>query len=151
MAPGVTAQNSGRRSGWSVLVINLAMMGYEYPFYNYTGKTLKYLFQVFWISYDDLLKRYQHFDRTRLFGSEWTITQQWTSLNVPWSADYHSTRFVIELTKTSPVVIVLSQVSEGALLSCWTSRLTLIVGHSLLQGSEWPIHLFSAVPPGKGG
>ncbi|KAJ9269108.1 hypothetical protein DTO212C5_4791 [Paecilomyces variotii] len=64
---------------------------------------------VFWISYDDLLKRYQHFDRTRLFGSEWTITQQWTSLNVPWSADYHSTKFVIELTKTSPVVIVLSQ------------------------------------------
>ncbi|KAL1966929.1 hypothetical protein VTN77DRAFT_3673 [Rasamsonia byssochlamydoides] len=64
---------------------------------------------VFWISYEDLLKKYQHFDRTRLFGPEWTITQQWTSLNVPWSADYHSTRFVIELTKTSPVVIVLSQ------------------------------------------
>jgi hypothetical protein len=66
---------------------------------------------MFWISYEDLLRKYQHFDRTRLFGPEWTITQQWTSLNVPWSADYHSTRFVIELTKTSPVVVVLSQVS----------------------------------------
>ncbi|KAL2001045.1 hypothetical protein VTN02DRAFT_2304 [Thermoascus thermophilus] len=64
---------------------------------------------VFWISYEDLLKKYQHFDRTRLFGPEWTITQQWTSLNVPWSADYHSTKFMIELTKKSPVVIVLSQ------------------------------------------
>jgi len=70
-----------------------------------------YLLQVFWISYEDLLKKYQHFDRTRLFGPEWTITQQWTSLNVPWSADYHSTKLMIDLTKKSPVVIVLSQVS----------------------------------------
>lgn len=29
---------------------------------------------------------------------------------MPWSADYHSTKFMIELTKKSPVVIVLSQV-----------------------------------------
>ncbi|KAH8696223.1 calpain-like protein [Talaromyces proteolyticus] len=64
---------------------------------------------VFWISYDDLLKKYQHFDRTRLFGPEWTVTQQWTSLHVPWSADYHTTRFGIELTQTSPIVVVLSQ------------------------------------------
>lgn len=69
--------------------------------------------QVFWISYSDLLKKYQHFDRTRLFGPEWTITQQWTTLNVPWSADYHSTKFMIELAKTSPLVIVLSQVSSA--------------------------------------
>lgn len=67
--------------------------------------------QVFWISYEDLLKKYQHFDRTRLFGNEWTITQQWTTLNVPWSADYHSTKFMITVTKEGPVVIVLSQVS----------------------------------------
>lgn len=64
----------------------------------------------FWISYEDLLKKYQHFDRTRLFGDEWTITQQWTTLNVPWSADYHSTKFVMNVTKAGPTVIVLSQV-----------------------------------------
>lgn len=74
-----------------------------------------YLLQVFWISYEDLLKKYQHFDRTRLFGPEWTITQQWTSLNVPWSADYHSTKFMIDLTKKSPVVIVLSQVAPSTI------------------------------------
>ncbi|KAF3388884.1 Calpain-type cysteine protease ADL1 [Penicillium rolfsii] len=63
----------------------------------------------FWISYEDLLKKYQHFDRTRLFGDEWTITQQWTTLNVPWSADYHSTKFVMNVTEAGPTVIVLSQ------------------------------------------
>lgn len=65
--------------------------------------------QFFWISYGDLLKKYQHFDRTRLFGPEWTITQQWTTLNVPWSADYHSVKFIMNVTQSGPVVIVLSQ------------------------------------------
>lgn len=65
---------------------------------------------MFWISYKDLLKKYQHFDRTRLFGPEWTVTQQWTCLDVDWSADYHDTKFSIKLTQTSSVVIVLSQV-----------------------------------------
>lgn len=64
----------------------------------------------FWISFNDLLKKFQHFDRTRLFGPEWTITQQWTTLNVPWSADYHSTKFVMDVTQGGPVVIILSQV-----------------------------------------
>lgn len=31
----------------------------------------------FWISYEDLLREYSSFDRTRLFGSDWQITQQW--------------------------------------------------------------------------
>lgn len=65
--------------------------------------------QVFWISYEDLLRKYQHFDRTRLFGPEWTLTQQWMSLNVPWSADYAREKFVIEISRTSPVVVVMSQ------------------------------------------
>ncbi|PWY78339.1 putative calpain [Aspergillus heteromorphus CBS 117.55] len=66
----------------------------------------------FWISYEDLLKKYQHFDRIRLFNEEWTVTQQWTTLNVPWSADYHSTKFVLDVTKAGPVVIVLSQLDD---------------------------------------
>lgn len=66
--------------------------------------------QFFWISYNDLLKKYQHLDRTRLFGTEWTIVQQWTTLNVPWSADYHSTKFRLDVITGGPVVIVLSQV-----------------------------------------
>ncbi|KAL4882101.1 hypothetical protein BJY04DRAFT_188029, partial [Aspergillus karnatakaensis] len=66
----------------------------------------------FWISYDDLLKKYQHLDRTRLFGPEWTITQQWTSLSVPWSADYHTTKFRLNVTKAGPVILVLSQLDS---------------------------------------
>ncbi|OJJ30443.1 hypothetical protein ASPWEDRAFT_32621 [Aspergillus wentii DTO 134E9] len=66
----------------------------------------------FWISYNDLLKKYQHIDRTRLFGPEWTVTRQWTTLNVPWSADYHSNKFIINVAKEGSVVIVLSQLDK---------------------------------------
>jgi hypothetical protein len=65
---------------------------------------------MFWMSYKDLLRRYQAFDRTRLFGPEWNIIQKWTTVNVPWSADFLDTRFSITLTKKTPIVIVLSQV-----------------------------------------
>jgi hypothetical protein len=67
---------------------------------------------VFWISYKDLLRHYQHFDRTRLFGPEWTVSQQWTSVNVPWSVDYLDTKFKIRLSRPSPVVIVLQQLDD---------------------------------------
>lgn len=66
----------------------------------------------FWISYEDLLREYSSFDRTRLFGSDWQITQQWTTVDVPWSADYNKTKFSVTLTKRSPVVIVLSQLDD---------------------------------------
>lgn len=79
---------------------------------------------MFWISYKDLLRKYQSFDRTRLFGTDWNITQQWTTVNVPWTADYNDTKFNITLAKKGPVVIVLSQVSTIPLASA--ARLTLI-------------------------
>jgi hypothetical protein len=64
------------------------------------------------MSYEDLLRRYQHLDRTRIFGPDWRVTQQWTSLQVPWSADYHQTRFQVNVTTKTDVVIVLSQLDE---------------------------------------
>jgi len=64
------------------------------------------------MSYEDLLQRYQHLDRTRIFGPEWRVTQQWTSLQVPWSADYHQTRFQVNVTTKTDVVIVLSQLDK---------------------------------------
>ncbi|KAL9104248.1 MAG: hypothetical protein Q9163_000796 [Psora crenata] len=67
---------------------------------------------MFWISYDDLLRKYSQFDRTRLFGKDWIITQQWTTATVPWSADFNDTKFAITITKPSPVVIVLSQLDD---------------------------------------
>ncbi|KAI7786764.1 calpain family cysteine protease [Diaporthe eres] len=66
----------------------------------------------FWISYDDLLKKYQAFDRTRLFDSSWKVASIWTTLNVPWTLDYHDTKFAFSLLKTGPVVIVCSQLDE---------------------------------------
>lgn len=39
---------------------------------------------VFWISYEDLLKKYSYFTRTRLFDETWHIVQKWTSFNVAW-------------------------------------------------------------------
>ncbi|KAI0536506.1 hypothetical protein GGR58DRAFT_474995 [Xylaria digitata] len=66
----------------------------------------------FWISYDDLLRKYQAFDRTRLFGDDWKITQIWTTVSAPWTLDYHDTYFAFSLAKTGPVVIVLSQLDN---------------------------------------
>ncbi len=68
---------------------------------------------AFWMSYEDLLKTYQVFDRTRVFTEEWKVTQQWTSLNVPWSVDYHDTKFSFTLDQKAAVVVVLSQVSRA--------------------------------------
>ena len=67
------------------------------------------IFKVFWMSYKDMLRKYQHFDRTRLFDASWNITQMWTTVHVPWTADYLNTKFTLTLVKESPVVIVLSQ------------------------------------------
>ena len=64
---------------------------------------------MFWISYEDLMDKFNRFERTRLFDDSWTITQQWTTVDVPYSADYNDVKFSITLTKKSPVVIVLSQ------------------------------------------
>ncbi|KAI9805931.1 MAG: hypothetical protein M1825_000545 [Sarcosagium campestre] len=67
---------------------------------------------AFWMSYKDLLRKFQAFDRTRLMGPDWSMAQQWTSLNVPWSVDYHDTKFAIQLKKRTPMVIVLSQLDN---------------------------------------
>ncbi|KAL2064124.1 hypothetical protein VTL71DRAFT_4618 [Oculimacula yallundae] len=68
---------------------------------------------VFWISYQDLLRKYQHFDRTRLFTDcpDWCITQKWMSIDVPWKAEFEQ-KFRIVLKKESPIVMVLSQLDD---------------------------------------
>ena len=68
---------------------------------------------VFWISYKDVLRKFQYFDRTRLFHNQpdWFISQEWTSLDVPWRTDYQE-KFRITLTESSPVVVVLSQLDD---------------------------------------
>ena len=67
---------------------------------------------VFWISYEDFLEKYLVIHRTRLFDKNWDISQQWTSIDVSWSADYNDTKFSLTLQKKSAVVIVLSQLDN---------------------------------------
>ncbi|RYO77665.1 hypothetical protein DL762_005728 [Monosporascus cannonballus] len=67
---------------------------------------------AFWISYNDLLRKYQVFDRTRLFGPEWKVASLWTTVSVPWTLDYLDTHFTLTLAKPGPVVLVLSQLDD---------------------------------------
>lgn len=67
---------------------------------------------IFWIAYDDLLTKYQYFDRTRLFDDSWKMCHQWTSIDVRWTADYNDTKFSLTLTEPGPAVIVLSQLDD---------------------------------------
>ncbi|KAK4246922.1 calpain-D [Corynascus novoguineensis] len=67
---------------------------------------------VFWISYEDMLRKYQHFDRTRLFRDpDWRCCQRWIGVDVPWKPQYHE-KFHIKLTREGPLVIVLSQLDN---------------------------------------
>lgn len=68
---------------------------------------------VFWISYEDLLRKYQHLDRTRLFADspDWRINQKWISADVHWNPKFEA-RFTIVLTKESPLVLVLTQLDD---------------------------------------
>lgn len=64
---------------------------------------------VFWISYEDFLLKFQHIDRTRLFREpDWRCCRRWIAVDVPWRTTYNE-KFHIKLTKSSPLVIVLSQ------------------------------------------
>ncbi|TDZ40721.1 Calpain-9 [Colletotrichum trifolii] len=64
---------------------------------------------VFWINYEDFLRKYQHLDRTRLFRDPaWRSTQRWIGVEVPWKSQFNE-KFQINLSKNGPLVLVLSQ------------------------------------------
>lgn len=65
---------------------------------------------LFWMSYADLLSRFNLLDRTRLFNEDWTVVQHWTSVSVAWVTGYMNTKFLVEIKKAGPTVFVLSQV-----------------------------------------
>lgn len=67
---------------------------------------------VFWIRYEDMLRKYVIIWRTRLFSADWKVTQQWTTLAVPWAGEYQDAKFEIVVAKTAPTVIVLSQLDD---------------------------------------
>ncbi|EFX03067.1 calpain-like protein [Grosmannia clavigera kw1407] len=67
---------------------------------------------AFWISYEDLLRKYQCFDRTRLFDASWHLASLWTTMTVPWMVEYNASKFAFRLTRAGPVVLVLSQLDN---------------------------------------
>jgi hypothetical protein len=67
---------------------------------------------LFWMSYEDMLKRFDILERTRLFDEDWTVVQQWTSVNVSWVTGYLTTKFVVEIKQGGPTVFVLSQLDD---------------------------------------
>ncbi|KAK2002378.1 calpain family cysteine protease [Colletotrichum falcatum] len=67
---------------------------------------------VFWINYDDFLRKYQHIDRTRLFRDPaWRCSQRWIGVDVPWKSQFNE-KFQIKLTKDGPLCLVLSQLDN---------------------------------------
>jgi hypothetical protein len=69
---------------------------------------------IFWMSYDDLRRRFDLLDRTRLFDEEWTVVQRWTSVSASWVTGYLTTKFLVEIKKEGPTVFVLCQVCNVA-------------------------------------
>ncbi|KAI0167549.1 calpain family cysteine protease [Pestalotiopsis sp. NC0098] len=66
---------------------------------------------VFWIRFEDLLRKFQHFDRTRLFRDNWRCCQRWIGVEVPWKPQYNE-KFHFTLTKESPLVLTLAQLDN---------------------------------------
>ncbi|KAI0201442.1 hypothetical protein F4808DRAFT_126945 [Astrocystis sublimbata] len=67
---------------------------------------------VFWIRFEDMVEKYQHFDRTRLFRDpDWQCSQRWIGVEVPWKPQWNE-KFHIKLTKESPLVLVLQQLDN---------------------------------------
>ncbi|KAI3336344.1 cysteine proteinase [Xylariaceae sp. AK1471] len=67
---------------------------------------------VFWIRFEDMVEKYQHFDRTRLFrDSDWQSCQRWIGVEVPWKPQWNE-KFHFRLTKESPLVLVLQQLDN---------------------------------------
>lgn len=64
---------------------------------------------MFWITYEDMLEKFQHVDRTRLFkDKDWRMCQRWIGVEALWKPQWNE-KFHVTLTKESPLVIVLQQ------------------------------------------
>lgn len=68
---------------------------------------------IFWMTYKDMLNKYKYIDRTRIFGPEWHVAQQWMAVQVPWSTmDYQTNYFSVDVPDDTDAVIVLSQLDD---------------------------------------
>ena len=67
---------------------------------------------IFWMPYEDFLRRYAQIYQTRLFTPDWNVSQRWTTIQVPWSGDYNDTKFEFTIPKSTRAVIVLSKLDD---------------------------------------
>ena len=67
---------------------------------------------VFWIPYEDFLRRFPEIYQTRLFTPDWNVSQRWTTIQVPWSGDYNDTKFEFTVPRATRAVIVLSKLDD---------------------------------------
>ena len=67
---------------------------------------------VFWIEYEDFLRKFQRLMRIRLFDEDWRIAAIWTPVQVPWQHEYLDTYFKFTLNTSGEIVIVLSQLDS---------------------------------------
>jgi hypothetical protein len=61
---------------------------------------------------DELLRKFELWDRTRLIGPDWQCAQCWTNLIVPRQVRFHDTKFSFTMDKDDTVVISLSQLDD---------------------------------------
>ena len=67
---------------------------------------------VFWIRFEDFLRKFEIIYRTRLFAPDWSVAQQWINVVVPWAGHYQNTRFEVAIAQAGPAVFVLSQLDD---------------------------------------
>ncbi|KAI0964919.1 hypothetical protein F4678DRAFT_364547 [Xylaria arbuscula] len=94
---------------------------------------------VFWIRFEDMVEKYLHFDRTRLFrDADWQCSQRWIGVEVPWKPQWNE-KFHFKLTKESPIVLVLQQLDNRyfkGLRGQYTFRLHFRIHEQGRPGSE---------------
>ncbi|GKU09197.1 unnamed protein product, partial [Fusarium langsethiae] len=67
---------------------------------------------VFWMPYEDLIRKFSHLNRTRLFlDPGWYCCQRWASVAIPWLATWRK-QFSVKLASESPLVLVLAQLDR---------------------------------------
>ncbi|QSZ35545.1 hypothetical protein DSL72_008415 [Monilinia vaccinii-corymbosi] len=104
---------------------------------------------IFWMSYEDFLRRYDEIWRTRLFHCDWlnwNVAQHWTTVNVPWSGAYNETSFHFTLPAPTTAVIVLSQL-DTRYFGGLTGQYTYSLSFHLHPAGQKP-HLVRGYPSG---
>ncbi|KAH8660922.1 hypothetical protein BGZ60DRAFT_381562 [Tricladium varicosporioides] len=99
----------------------------------------------FYMSFQDFTRKFNTIDRTRLFDKNWVVNQHWTSVSVSWISSFLATKFLIEVEKDGPVVLVLRQLDDRYFRNLegqysFSLEFTLISAEPGTPASEYIIH-----------